>query len=232
MPAAAAAAEPTEQRRDGVAERYEFRQTMTKDGKRPLKHPKVIGKWRPHAAQPVLGPRNLEKIDGSRHARRPCALAKKAGKRRASELDWPDEFAIDGEWSEAEEMMPDEDEEGDTGWRAGPADREMPPFLGQPRGPTNTTWRSRTRRLRGKWRRARTRPRPRCRSRDAQRPSIPLVLRRVSPQPVDSGGPMAALARPGCPTRGMPARARAGTRRGHGPCPRGARAPPLREAGR
>ena len=84
MPAAAAAAEPTEQRRDGVAERYEIRQTMTKDGKRLLKHPKVVGKWRPHAAQPTIGPRHLEKIDGPRHARRPSALAKKAGARRAS----------------------------------------------------------------------------------------------------------------------------------------------------
>ena len=94
MPAASAAAEPPEQRRDGVAEAYETRQTMTKDGKRLLKHPKVVRKWRPHAAQPIIGPRHLEKIDGCRHARRPCALAKKAG---IDAVDGPVECARRGE---------------------------------------------------------------------------------------------------------------------------------------
>ena len=128
---------PATVRRDGVPEKFTVTQTHTKDGSRKLKNPKVVEKWRPHCAQPCIGPRNLDLIGGARHERRPSALAKKAGKRRASELDWPDEFGIDGGWSEDEEMMPDEDEREDVGWRAGPCERELLPFNGVKPGPTN-----------------------------------------------------------------------------------------------
>ena len=50
MPAAAAAAEPAEQPRDGVAESYTIRQTHRKNGKGLLMVPKEVDKWRPHAA--------------------------------------------------------------------------------------------------------------------------------------------------------------------------------------
>ena len=109
MPAASAAAEPAEQRRDGVPEQYTVRQTHRKDGKGLLKVPKEIEKWRPHAAQPTTVEPTLERIDEARHARRPSAKAKKLGKRRATELGWADEHDMPSEWSEDDEPMPDED---------------------------------------------------------------------------------------------------------------------------
>ena len=65
MPAAAAAAEPAEQRRDGVAESHTVIQTHRKDGKGLLKVPNEVDKWRPHAAQPTTVKPSLERIDGS-----------------------------------------------------------------------------------------------------------------------------------------------------------------------
>ena len=137
MPAAAAAAEPAEQRRDGVAESHTVIQTHRKDGKGLLKVPNVTEKWRPHAAQPTRMKPEPETIDGPRHARRPSAKAKKVGKRRATDLGWADEYDLPEEWSEEDEPMPDEDAEEDCGWRAGPIERERKPFLGPKPGPTN-----------------------------------------------------------------------------------------------
>ena len=88
MPAAAAAAKPAEQRRDGVAESHTVIQTHRKDGKGLLKVPNVTEKWRPHAAQPTRMKPEPETIDRPRHARRPSAKAKKVGKRRATDLGW------------------------------------------------------------------------------------------------------------------------------------------------
>ena len=83
---------PTEQRRDGVVQFYEVKQTHRKDGKGLLKNPKLSTMYRPHCAQPTIGPRKLDLIEGPRHERRPSALAKKGGKRRAIELGWADEY--------------------------------------------------------------------------------------------------------------------------------------------
>jgi hypothetical protein len=60
-----------------------------------------------------------------------------AGKRKRTDLDWPDEFEMDDGWEEEEEDMPDEDEADDTGWLPGPAKREMPTFKGATPGPTD-----------------------------------------------------------------------------------------------
>ena len=107
MPAAAAAAEPAEQRRDGVAESHTVIQTHRKDGKGLLKVPNVTEKWRPHAAQPTRMKPEPETIDGPRHARRPSAKAKKVGKRRATDLGWADEYQLPDDWSEEDEPMLD-----------------------------------------------------------------------------------------------------------------------------
>ena len=109
MPAAAAAEQPAEHRRDGVAEQYTIVQTRRKDGKGLLKVPKEVDKWRPHAAQPTTVKPTLERIDGARHARRPSAKAKKLGKHRATDLGWVDEYDLPSEWSEDDEPMLDED---------------------------------------------------------------------------------------------------------------------------
>ena len=135
---ALAAAPQLVQRRDGVPEKYTVKQTMRKDGKAPLKTAKMADKWRPHCAQPGLGPRELHPVDGPRHERRPSSMAKKAGKRRFTDVDgnWADEYEPpeDG-WSEEDEPMPDEDAMEDCGWRAGPASRELPCFKGAEPGP-------------------------------------------------------------------------------------------------
>ena len=98
MPAAAAAAEPAEQRRDGVAESHSVIQTHRKDGKGLLKVPNVTEKWRPHAAQPTRMKPEPETIDGPRHARRPPAKA---------DLGRADEYQLPDDWSEEDKPMPD-----------------------------------------------------------------------------------------------------------------------------
>ena len=129
---------PAAQRRDGVPQQYMVRQTMRKDGKAPLKNAKVAEKWRPHCAQPTIGPRNLSVVEGKRHERRPSALAKKAKARRITDVEWADEYdPPEGGWSEDDEPMPDEDAKEDCGWRAGPIDRDLPIFNGPTPGPTN-----------------------------------------------------------------------------------------------
>jgi hypothetical protein len=124
--------------RHGVPECIITTQTMRKDNKGPLKHPKVSEIWRPHTAQPTVYGRHLERIEGARHLRRPSAVANAEGKRRITELAeyWPDEYG-DPIVSEDDEPMPDEFDQGDTGWRAGPASRERLPFNGPTPGLTN-----------------------------------------------------------------------------------------------
>ena len=124
-------------RRDGVVERIEIVQTMRKDGKAELKHPKHVTTFRPHLAQPKIQGRELQVIEGKRHARRPSAVAKQQGKRRITECEWADHYEMFSDWSEDDEEMPDEDELEDTGWCPGPLDRDLPPFRGKPPGPTN-----------------------------------------------------------------------------------------------
>ena len=123
---------------DGVPECIITTQTMRKDNKGPLKHPKVSEVWRPHCAQPTVYGRHLERIEGARHLRRPSAVASAEGKRRITELGqhWPDEYS-DGIVSEDDELMPDEYSQADTGWRAGPASRGRLPFNGPTPGPRN-----------------------------------------------------------------------------------------------
>ena len=96
-----------------------------------LKKPKVTETFRPHCAQPKVYPRHLEQIDGKRVDRRPSKLAAKQGKKRITDCEWADEFVVDGGWSEDDEQMPDEYAEEDTGWRAGPNERDLPAFNGR-----------------------------------------------------------------------------------------------------
>ena len=127
---------PVQQRRDGVVERILVKQTHTKDGKRPLKKEKVTETFRPHCAQPIIYPRNLEQIEGKRVDRRPSQKARKQGKKRITQCEWADDVGVDGGWSD-DEQMPDEYAEADCGWRAGPIERELPAFNGPTPGPTN-----------------------------------------------------------------------------------------------
>ena len=63
-----------------------------------------------------------------------------AGKRRLTEIEWADEYEQPSDWSENDELMPDEYEQCDTGWRAGPISRGLPQvsFTGPTPGPTNS----------------------------------------------------------------------------------------------
>ena len=109
--------------------------TTTKGGKRK---DTVVG-WQPHAQQPVIIGRNLERIEGARAAMRPCAVARRSGKKSITDVTWADEFDQPSDWEDAEEAMPVEKYESDVGWRAGPAKRELPPFKGHAPGPTDST---------------------------------------------------------------------------------------------
>ena len=62
--------------------------TTTKGGKVKVN---VLG-YKPHAKQPVVIGRNLERIDGARAAQRPCAIARRAKKKSITELEWADEY--------------------------------------------------------------------------------------------------------------------------------------------
>jgi hypothetical protein len=91
----------------------------------------------PNTLQPQYLDRNLTEISGSRHARRPSALARKLGKRSAGEAFDSDTFdGADDDWSTTE-PMPYEMQEQDCGWTPGPCVRQQPDFLGPKPGPTD-----------------------------------------------------------------------------------------------
>ena len=65
-------------------------------------------------------------------------MARRAGKRNVTEVQWADEFdEPDDGWSD-EDMMPAEALPDDCCWAAGPIARELPPFRGPEPGPTDS----------------------------------------------------------------------------------------------
>lgn len=93
----------------------------------------------PHNSKPQYIERNLEMIEGKRWARRPSALAKKAGQRSASDVLEADEFVGSKDSWATTECMPEEDKLEDCGWLPGPVVRELPKFKGPKPGPTDST---------------------------------------------------------------------------------------------
>lgn len=87
--------------------------------------------------QPIIMIRNLTLIEGPRHARRPSAIAKRAEKRRSSDVLIADEFSCSHESWASPEAMPAEKSEEDGGWLPGPIVRPLPVFKGPKPGPTN-----------------------------------------------------------------------------------------------
>ncbi|KAL1530353.1 hypothetical protein AB1Y20_001261 [Prymnesium parvum] len=91
----------------------------------------------PICKKPSYVARNLTLLKGAKYARRPSAIARKANKRRSSDVLFSDEFEGSRDsWSTAE-RMPEEDKPEDGGWSAGPIVRELPEFKGPTPGPTN-----------------------------------------------------------------------------------------------
>ena len=107
-------------------------QTVTKTGKVNVRE---LG-WTPHCKRPVVMGRNLEAVSGARASRRPSKLARKEGKKSITEVAWADSYDPPSDW-EGDEDMPQERYESDCRWYAGPAARDLPPFLGPTPGPTD-----------------------------------------------------------------------------------------------
>lgn len=94
-------------------------------------------KWKVDQKMPALMNRNMTLLEGARYARRPSAVAKKAEKRRSSDVLIADEYeGARSNW-EAPDAMPDEWAAEDRGWVPGPIIRRHPPFKGPKPGPTN-----------------------------------------------------------------------------------------------
>jgi len=86
-------------------------------------------KWRSNEKMPSIMESNLKMISGERYARRPSAIAKKSNKRRSSDVLEAEEYVGNrSDWVTTDDM-PDEDRGEDVGWKPGPCDRELPPFL-------------------------------------------------------------------------------------------------------
>lgn len=92
--------------------------------------------YNPNGSRPCVMGRNLCILEGARYARRPSKVARREGRFNATEVAWADRYDAPDAWEEAEDL-PEEKRKEDCGWIAGPADRELPPFLGPTPGPTD-----------------------------------------------------------------------------------------------
>lgn len=63
-------------------------------------------------------------------------MARKAGKRRSTDLLTSEPFVVSRDWA-TPDKLPWEAHVEDIGWQAGPLERELPPFKGPAPGPTN-----------------------------------------------------------------------------------------------
>jgi len=89
--------------------------------------------WIVNAKAPTIYDRHAEEADGSREKLRPSKIAKAAGKRTVREACVADGVGVDA-WEEHDEYLPDEEDEHDVGWKAGPVTRELPRFTGKEKG--------------------------------------------------------------------------------------------------
>ena len=89
------------------------------------------------ALAPKEYPRVVKKNSDSRDALRPSKLAAAAKVRHVRDHLIADGIDAD-DWEEEDEWMPDEEKAEDTGWRAGPIERDLPSFsdLAPKPGPT------------------------------------------------------------------------------------------------
>lgn len=92
--------------------------------------------FKPNARKPIIMQRTLQQVDGARYARRPWKIAREAGHFNGVHVQWADAYDPPSDWSD-EEDLPIEAKLEDCGWRAGPVDRQLPPFLGKKPGPTD-----------------------------------------------------------------------------------------------
>jgi hypothetical protein len=85
---------------------------------------------------PTIYGREVEENEGDRTTSRPSAQARKAKVRRVREHLVADGIDNDG-WEEAGLLMPDEEKPEDTGWKAGPVEKDLPEFTGPKPGPSD-----------------------------------------------------------------------------------------------